>query len=571
MRQLLRALIKWVGQRFVWFVLIVAVLMAGAYLKEEFDEFHASHSQLADLKGGKQDLESHVRAMEQEVTARAREFEKASLDKLDARIAAIDQAIKEKSAQQGGANLPLVLKLAVGSDFVGHFRRDIEIKVLKQEREYLMGLRAVAAALMERDKGVAELERLRRAHVQVYGRLKDNELSREQVRSSHPVATHVPGSVPQALLEQLATAHAGLTAQNQAAFEAYERQRAAMALFKMPAAPPAFTLKQEQIREMLAPLEARIKALAKNTVAVLWESAARVVPTALGILVGLILLPVAIKAFFYFVLAPIAARRTPVHLLPGASGALLNADGGAIGSDNASASAVSQTVSVDDSHELLIDPAYLQSASVAGAKQTKWLLDWSHPLTSLASGMYALTRIRAAAPEAIVISATADPLSEVGVFSLPASSALVLQPRSLVGVLQPRDAPLRITSHWRLGTLHGWLTLQLRYLVFHGPATLVIKGCRGIRVERAGANGESGRRINQAATMGFSANLQYSTTRAATFFPYLMGKQGLLDDSFAGADGYYVYEEVPSAAGKAGVTGRGLEGFTDAVLKVFGI
>ena len=339
----------------------------------------------------------------------------------------------------------------------------------------------------------------------------------------------------------------------------------------MPAAPPAFTLKQEQIREMLAPLEARIKALAKNTVAVLWESAARVVPTALGILVGLILLPVAIKAFFYFVLAPIAARRAPVHLLPGASGALLNADGGAIGSDNASASAVSQTVSVDDSHELLIDPAYLQSASVAGAKQTKWLLDWSHPLTSLASGMYALTRIRAAAPEAIVISATADPLSEVGVFSLPASSALVLQPRSLVGVLQPRDAPLRITSHWRLGTLHGWLTLQLRYLVFHGPATLVIKGCRGIRVERAGANGESGRRINQAATMGFSANLQYSTTRAATFFPYLMGKQGLLDDSFAGADGYYVYEEVPSAAGKAGVTGRGLEGFTDAVLKVFGI
>ena len=120
MRQLLRALIKWVGQRFVWFVLIVAVLMAGAYLKEEFDEFHASQSGLADLKGGRQDIEDHVRAVEREVTARAREFEKASLDKLDARIAVIDQAIREKSAQQGGANLPLVLKLAVGSDFVGH-------------------------------------------------------------------------------------------------------------------------------------------------------------------------------------------------------------------------------------------------------------------------------------------------------------------------------------------------------------------------------------------------------------------------------------------------------------------
>ena len=118
-----------------------------------------------------------------------------------------------------------------------------------------------------------------------------------------------------------------------------------------------------------------------------------------------------------------------------------------------------------------------------------------------------------------MISATADPLSEVGVLALPAGCAIVLQPRSLVGVLQPRDRPLRITSHWRLGTLHGWLSLQLRYLVFHGPATLIVKGCRGVRIERAG----DGRRINQAATLGFSANLRYSTTRAATFFPYLPG------------------------------------------------
>ena len=40
MRRLLRVLLKWVGQRLVWFVLIVAILMAGAYLKAQFDEFH---------------------------------------------------------------------------------------------------------------------------------------------------------------------------------------------------------------------------------------------------------------------------------------------------------------------------------------------------------------------------------------------------------------------------------------------------------------------------------------------------------------------------------------------------
>lgn len=568
MRQLLHALLKWVGQRLVWFVLIVAILMAGAYLKEQFDEFHASQSHLGDLKGGQQVIENHLRSMEQALTARTREFEKDSLGKLDSRITGIDQAIGEKSAaQQGASNLPLLLKLATGSSFIDPFKRDIEIKVLMQERAYLLGLRAVALALIDRDRGVTELERLRRVHAAIYGGLKDNEFSRDQVRSSHPVAGFVPGTVPHGLLVQLALAHARLTAQNLAAYEAYERQRMAVALFKMPHPPPAFRLQYEQIRETLAPLDARIKALEKNTVAVLWESAAGVVQAALWILVSLILLPVAIKVFFYFVLAPLAARRPPVHLLPGASGMLESPAGVNIGSGNASASAVSQTLWVGPGHELLIDPAYLQSAPIAGAKVTKWLLDWSHPLTSLAAGLVALTRIRVAVPESIVISATVDPLSEVGVLALPAGSALVLQPRSLVGVLQPRDQPLRITSHWRLGTLHGWLTLQLRYLVLHGAATLIIKGCRGVRVERAG----DGRRINQAATLGFSANLQYSTTRAATFFPYLTGKQGLLDDSFAGAQGYYVYEEMPHAGAKAGVGGRGLEGISDAVLKVFGI
>ena len=150
MRQLLRTLLRWVGQRFVWFVLIVAVLMAGAYLKEQFNEFHASQGQLAHLKGGRKDIEGHVRAMEQEVTARAREFEKASLGKLDARIAEIDQAISEKSAQQGATDLPLLLKVATGTSFVGHFRRDIEIKVRRQERDYLASLRAVAVATSSR-------------------------------------------------------------------------------------------------------------------------------------------------------------------------------------------------------------------------------------------------------------------------------------------------------------------------------------------------------------------------------------------------------------------------------------
>jgi len=142
----------------------------------------------------------------------------------------------------------------------------------------------------------------------------------------------------------------------------------------------------------------------------------------------------------------------------------------------------------------------------------------------------------------------------------------VLQPRSLVGVAQRTDFPVRIRHRWVFG-LSAWITLQFRYLVFEGPCRLLVQGCRGVRVEPAG----SGRSIDQNATMGFSANLDYRPRRSETFSAYVMGVNGLFNDSFAGGPGYCVYEEMPYAGKRSGITGRGLEGITDGLLKVVGI
>ena len=166
-----------------------------------------------------------------------------------------------------------------------------------------------------------------------------------------------------------------------------------------------------------------------------------------------------------------------------------------------------------------------------------------------------------------MLSASEDPLSEIAMITLAPGSAMVFQPRCLVGVVYNAAAPLRITPHWRLGSMHAWLTLQLRYLVFHGPATLIVKGSRGVRVEPAGR----GRLISQASTLGFSAGVAYSTVRCETFFPFYQGKTALLQDRFEGNSGYYVYDETPRGGKKGNFVERGLEGFSDAVLKVFGI
>ncbi len=320
-----------------------------------------------------------------------------------------------------------------------------------------------------------------------------------------------------------------------------------------------------QIHEQIAQVDDKLN---KNYVARLITVAGQKLPIALGILLGLIFVPIGIKLFFYFVVAPWATARPPIRLLPAASGGVSSPSTAAIAADGrGKMSAVSLPVVLAEDQELLIQPEYLQSTSLRARKRTKWLLNARFPFSSLLSGMYMLTRVGPAGAEAVVISATKDPLSEVGIIELAQGAAFVCQPRSLAAVIQDRKNPIRITRHWRLGSLQAWLTLQLRFLVFHGPGQLVMKGCRGIRIESAGG----GRLINQAATLGFSANLDYANTRCETFVSYWSGKEDLFNDLFTGDSGVYVYEEMPDLKRTTGITGRGLEGFTDAVLKVFGV
>jgi uncharacterized protein (AIM24 family) len=232
---------------------------------------------------------------------------------------------------------------------------------------------------------------------------------------------------------------------------------------------------------------------------------------------------------------------------------------------------VSVPIELGAGEELLVQANFLQSSSLPARKRTVWLLNARIPFASVASGMYALTSIRSdgPAPTRVVVSAQDDAFGEVGVIEIPAGAAMVIQPRSLAGVVKPAGSAVAITRHWRLASLHAWLTLQLRYLVFHGPCKVILKGCRGVRSEEPQAS--QPRLINQAATLGFSANLGYRTTRCETFVSYLRGQEDLFNDLFIGGPGRFVYEEVPGDRRRAGVVGRGLEGFVDGLLKAFGI
>jgi len=302
---------------------------------------------------------------------------------------------------------------------------------------------------------------------------------------------------------------------------------------------------------------------AKNTISAkakwAWQhyDGSRLLRCALAALILITATPYLIRLLSWFILAPLAMRRPSIRLqMPGGRGAAIAP---------AAPSATSVAVHLQPGEELLVRQDYLQTSSVSGAKGDQWFLDWKKPITSLATGLVFLTRIRGDG-ETTTISATRDGLAEVTILSLPEGSSCVLHPRALAAVAQPIGRSLQITPHWRWTSLNAWLTFQFRYLVFHGPARLVLKGGRGVRVEPA----DKGRVFGQDQLVGFSADLAYSVTRTETFWPYFLGRQQLLKDRVIAGDGVLIVEEAPFTA-RNGEVRRGLEGLLDAGMKAFGM
>ena len=540
MSSLLGISLRWLLQKLRWLLVILAILLALSWLGSEWTRREQAHAELEAQASAIEALRSSLARIDAEIAREEvawQEQREVLRRQLDDELRGLDERIEQAEREWNEA-------LGKFADVERQAREARErADVAKARLDALERASSWWDWLFAQEK-IAERERARAAFLALDGvartwegardrlaprfkRSPAEPLEAEKLRRSREIAAQleaVPGS-----LQALRDARAGKQREVEAMEGVVAAQRARIA--------------EEPREKLLGAVSAQL-------------------PKALWILAGVMLAPVLIKALLYFVLAPLAQALRPIRILP---------DDRAPAIPPPLRSAVSLSVEVAPDEEILVHPDFVQSSSLPARKQTQWFLNARLPFSSLAAGLFALTRIRpeGAEPTRVVVSSQNDPLGEIGLIELPAGAAMVVQPRSLAGVVKPVGVPVRITRHWRLGSLHAWLTLQLRYLVFHGPCRLILKGCRGVRAEQP----EPGRPrlINQSATLGFSANLDYRNTRCETFVAYLRGKEDLFNDLFAGGPGWFVYEELPAAGRRAGLTGRGLEGVTDAVLKAFGI
>ena len=563
MRTLLSSLLRFLGRHLLQFLLFVALLATGHMLLEQARQLKADQVRLDTMRGAEHQTGAARQTLVLAAQARIDGLRRASDDAILARLARIDLDLRQ-APPSFSFGLALSDTAGLGNAIAGQAERRIEIELLKQERAYLQALRAALGAENARQA----LGRLQREHQRAYRQLMDNLARQERLRQAHPLRVHLPGSAEQAAMAALQTDETGLRAANLDAYRRHAAQQARVLALPAGTTPGPFQPDQQGLDAALQDLAGEIARLDGKLSNNIWRAARQLLsdygPTASLLVLSAILTPLAIKAFFYFVLAPLASRLKPLAIAPGLRPGAASVPPPPAGQPHISG--VSLALPLHPGDTMVIHPAYLQSSPIGTRKRTQWLLDWSYPFTSLAAGMAALTRITSTQPASVTLSASDDPLMEVAVLTLPEGAALVLQPRALVGLVFHGARQPAISSHWRLASLHAWLTLQLRFIVFRGPVTLIVRGTRGVRMEPAG----QGRAISQAATLGFSTGVLYSTTRSETFIPYLRGQQALLNDRFDG-DGIYLYEETPRHGKQPGKVGSWFEGFTDAILKVFGI
>lgn len=570
----LSVLFQTLRRNMLLFVCIVLVLIAAKWIRSEWTQVQQIVDDVPALRTAQQDVSGHRAASVQDITRRVGRMSGATVQQLDGEIAALDKEIGVLQRARGDVSLPAVVLSgdeSIGQQLARHAMNGASIELRRQAKAHLIALRAYAVVLLNRQAAQRNLEQLRLSHLQLYAAFQHTQQRLAEVQARAGVLARIPFTTSYRQAEKLKADLRSLRFANNRAHQDFVRQQALLRQMSLPAGLTAFRLDEQRLERVAAPLRERLaradSLAAKSHVWQAYQTIRPVLPVALALLIAWWLVPAAIRTFFYFGLAPLAARRPPIVLAASqgdASGSRSNLYGTGAGSV---ISAVSQRVSLAPDDELLIRPDYCQSQPAGVDVTTKLLFDWRRWFTSIAAHLWMLKRFRTTQAATIVVSSTADALDEVAMIELAAGEAMVLQPRALVGMAYRGGQRPRIRSHWRLGTLHAWLTLQLRYLAFEGPATLIVKGCRGVRLE----NAATGRTISQDATLGFSTNARYATVRAEPFIPYLRGRQPLFQDAFSGQDAYYLYEEVPRHAQANGRNRNPLEVLFDAGLKAFGI
>jgi hypothetical protein len=557
---------RWIAKRLLWLLVITAVLWAGWQISNQLATLKSKEASVPYLEQGAQSLIVDIKEQAARAEQSVGKLKGASLEKLDDRILELSKQIHAKlgSLEQ----LDSIINRINPAKILDSARLKAELEIASQERAYLLQVKSIHAKANATVQIAGMCEAIRQKHIAAFDVYQSTDANLKKARiQAGLLAQWIPISGAYNRVQSLENERTNYAKQTRLLKQEYDaclvQHRSSQQAYLQAKTTRDFAFDYSRTQAVVNELQAETGKIREEVEEhwikqILTDPVKEVLPIAFGILALAIVVPIAIKLCLFFVLAPMASRQRAISLLPGSASHYSMPE--------QRQSAVSLTVSLPADSELVVKPAYFHSASVFCKTASRIGLNRRFLFTSIAAGMYNLTQVSCDKPASVTLSAGHDALNELAILRVAEGESVSIRPKNMVGVIHPRNKLVSLSSHWRLGSLQAWLSMQLRYLVFHGPVDIIIKGSRGVRVE----NAAHGRMIDQGSTIGFSANLDYGVCRTETFMAYLTGEKELLRDRFSGASGFYIYEEMPNGGRKPGVK-RGIEGLMDSILKVFGI
>ena len=311
--------------------------------------------------------------------------------------------------------------------------------------------------------------------------------------------------------------------------------------------------------------------------AFLWSEFKKAILSILLIVLGVIMMPIVWKAFWFYLMMPKINRRPPLRLsLEERGQATVTEARGSL------------EVPLEQGRPLAVRASWLVGVGDGPGRvvrRTRIFWRTGSPFVSYAASLFLLTELQAtgAGPGAstpdgdpdqddsaptrtgqarAVIAPQRDPDMYICRLELTDHPGFVIHPRHVVGIM----GDIQLKRRWRIFSLHALATRQVRFLMFSGTGTVFLTGRGGVTAMEAE---QAAMKLEEQAVAGFDGRLAYRSVRTETFLPYLLGRTALVDDTFEGK-GLFLREGVTGADVRVTPMERGVNGVLAALGKFLG-
>lgn len=259
------------------------------------------------------------------------------------------------------------------------------------------------------------------------------------------------------------------------------------------------------------------------------------------------------KAFWFYVVAPIASKAQPIQVAPPMGTHVTVSDPTSV-----------QEVELISGNTICTRGNWVNAYPSEGVKkETRLLWSWKAPLVSYASGLHELTewQMIGTTSQSLKLCSGTDPNLKI-VKVIFSQAALVVRPSSIVAI----SGNLQLTTCWKLASIHSWISGRLRHVIISGDGILYLCGYGNVHSETP----QSKQRMSDNLLIAHDPGTFFRTVRTETFWPFLRGKAVLYDLQFED-QGLVVYQSATRATvdGKRPTHER-FEGWIDLLLKPLG-